>query len=173
MAQYQLKKEPFDDRYAVTRTYRFNGRRYKKQWHRKKSSEKKGHVRYSSGPRWTYAYLTNKPAYYYKFMAKIRPQAEDSILSSGYTVTQTWVALCKSWNGYIIAIKNFEMQDVKRYVGQIRKLQKELGLEQNKFDDFSQEELEEIDLEFDDQAEEERYRQAINSNYGSDFEPDS
>ena len=42
------------------------------------------------------------------------------------------------------------MQDVKRYVGQIRKLQKELGLEQTEFDDFSQEELEEIDLEFDD-----------------------
>ncbi|MGH9964586.1 MAG: hypothetical protein ACRD5E_07140 [Nitrososphaeraceae archaeon] len=162
-----MKKKFFDDRYAVTRTYRSNGRRYKKQWHRKKSSEKKGHVRYSSGPRWTYTYLPYKPAYYYKFMAKIRPQAEDNILSSGYTVSQTWVALCKSWNGYIIAKKNFEMQDVKRYVGQIRKLQKELGLEQIEFDDFSQEELEEIDLEFDDQAEEERYRQAIRSNYES------
>ena len=142
------------------------GRHYKKQWHRKKSSEKKGHVRYSSGPRWTYTYLPYKPAYYYKFIAKFRPQAED-ILSSGYTVSQTWVALCKSWNGYIIAKKNFEMQDVKRYVGQIRKLQKELGLEQTEFDDFSQEELEEIDVEFDDQAEEERYRQAIRSNYES------
>lgn len=85
-------------------------------------------------------------------MAKIRPQAEDNILSSGYTVSQTWVALCKSWNGYIIAKKNFEMQDVKRYVGQIRKLQKELGLERTEFDDFSQGELEEIDLGFDDQS---------------------
>jgi hypothetical protein len=91
----------------------------------------------------------------------------------GYTITQTRVALCKSWNGYIIAKKNFEMEEIKRYVGQIRKLQKALGLEQTEFDDFSQEELEEIDLEFDDEAIERRYRQAINSNYDSKFDPNS
>jgi hypothetical protein len=84
-------------------------------------------------------------------MAKIRPQPEDKILSSGYTVTQTWIALCKSWNGYIVAKKNFEIQDIKKFVGQIRKLQKQLGLEQTEFDDFSQEEIKEIDLEFDDE----------------------
>jgi hypothetical protein len=106
-------------------------------------------------------------------MAGSRPRSDDKILRSGYSVTQTWIALSKSWNGYIIAKKNFEMEEVKRYVGQIRKLQKELGLEQTKFDDFSEEELEGIDLEFDDQAEEERYRQAINFNYDSGFEPNS
>jgi hypothetical protein len=101
-------------------------------------------------------------------MAKIRPQPEDKILSSGYTVTQTWIALCKSWNGYIVAKKNFEIQDIKKFVGQIRKLQKQLGLEQTEFDDFSQEEIKEIDLEFDDEYKEEWYRQAIRSNYDSE-----
>lgn len=106
-------------------------------------------------------------------MAKIRPQSEDKILRDGYTVTQTWVALCKSWNGYIIAKKNFEMEEIKRYVGQIRKLQKALGLEQIEFDDFSQEELEEIDLEFDDEAIERRYGQSINPYYDSEFKSNS
>lgn len=44
------------------------------------------------------------------------------------------------------------MQDVKRYVGQIRKLQQELGLEQTAFSDFTHEELEEIDKEYDEDA---------------------
>ena len=101
-------------------------------------------------------------------MAKIRPQPEDKILSSGYTVTQTWIALCKSWNGYIVAKMNYEIQDIKRFIGQIRKLQKQLGLEQTEFDDFSQEEIMEIDSEFDDEAKEEWYRQAIRTNYDSD-----
>jgi hypothetical protein len=74
---------------------------------------------------------------------------DNNVLPSGYTVTQTWVALCKSWNGYIITKKNGEMQDVRKYIGQVRKLQKELGLEQTAFDDFSQEELGQIDLEND------------------------
>ncbi len=100
-------------------------------------------------------------------MAKIRPQPEDKMLSCGYTVTQTWIALCKSWNGYIVAKKNFEIQDIKKFVGQIRKLQKQLGLEQTEFDDFSQEEIKEIDLEFDDESKEEWYRQAIRTNYDS------
>jgi len=163
-----LKKRFFDNRYFVVRTYRSKGRRYNKEWLRKKANEKKGHVRYSSGPRWTYTYLPYKPAYYCKFMAKIRPQPEDKILSSGYTVTQTWIALCKSWNGYIVAKKNFEIQDIKKFVGQIRKLQKQLGLEQTEFDDFSQEEIKEIDLEFDDESKEEWYRQAIRTNYDSE-----
>jgi hypothetical protein len=168
-----LKKRFFDDRYFVVRTYRTNGRSYNKAWCRKKAIEKKGHARYSTGPRWRFTYLPYEPAYYYKFTPIIRPQVEDSILSNGHTVTQTWVAICKSWNGYIIAKKNFEMEEIRKYIGQIRKLQKELGLEQTKFDDFSEEELVEIDLEFDDQAEEERYRQAINFNYDSGFEPNS
>lgn len=113
----RLKKWSFDDNYFVTRTYRSNGRPYKKAWRRKKASEKKGHVRYSSGPRWRFTYLPYEPAYYYKSMVKIRPQSEDKILRDGYTITQTWVALCKSWNGYIIAKKNFEMEELKRYVG--------------------------------------------------------
>lgn len=39
-----------------------------------------------------------------------------------------------------------EMRD---YVGQIRRLQKDLGLEQTEFDGYSPEELAEIDLGFD------------------------
>jgi hypothetical protein len=101
-------------------------------------------------------------------MAKIRPQPEDKVLSGGYTVTQTWIALCKSWNDYIVAKKNFEIQDIKKFVGQIRKLQKRLGLKQTEFDDFSQEEIKEIDLEFDDESKEEWYRQTIRINYDSE-----
>lgn len=103
-----MKKRFFDDGYFVIRTYRSNGRAYKKAWRRKKASEKKGHVRYSSGPTCRFMYLPYEPAYYSKFMSKIRLQSADKILRGGYTITQTWVALCKSWNGYIIAKKNFE-----------------------------------------------------------------
>jgi hypothetical protein len=104
-------------------------------------------MRYSSGPKWRYRYLPTSPSYYYHLMPK-RLRNTDNILPSGYTVTQTWVALCKSWNGYIIAKQNGELENIKKYVGQIRKLQKELGLEQTEFDDFSQEELGEIDSDF-------------------------
>lgn len=39
--------------------------------------------------------------------------------------------------------------DMKQYVGQIRKLQKDLGLEQTEFNSYSPDELAEIDLGFD------------------------
>ena len=38
---------------------------------------------------------------------------------------------------------------MKQYIGQIRKLQKDLELEQTEFDGYSPAELAEIDLEFD------------------------
>ena len=47
-------------------------------------------------------------------------------------------------------------------------MQEQLGLEQTEFDDFSQEEIKEIDLEFDDESKEEWYRQAIRTNYDSE-----
>ena len=53
----------------------------------------------------------------------------DELLSSGYQVTQGWVALCKSWNGYLLAKRNGEREDMKQYAGQIRNIQREFRFE--------------------------------------------
>ena len=46
----------------------------------------------------------------------------EEVLSRGYQVTQGWVALCKSWNGYLLAKRNGEREDMKQYAGQIRNI---------------------------------------------------
>jgi hypothetical protein len=60
-----------------------------------------------------------------------------------------------------------ESKNIKKYEEEIRKLQEELGLDriELEFDNFSREEFLGIDIEFDDEAMEQRYRQAIRSNY--------
>lgn len=82
----------------------------------------------------------------------------DEILPDGYHVTQTWVALCKSWNGFLKSKRDGDHEYMKMYAGQIRKLQKNLGLEQSEFEeDFSREEILEIDREMDDDLRMQRY----------------
>jgi hypothetical protein len=63
-----------------------------------------------------------------------------------------------------------ESKNIKKYEEEIRKLQEELGLDriELEFDNFSREEFLGIDIEFDDEAMEQRYRQAIHSNYDED-----
>jgi hypothetical protein len=71
------------------------------------------------------------------------------MLPCGYSKNQTWIALCKSWDGFFLAKKEGDQVEMKQYIGQIRKLQKDLGLEQTEFDGFTPAELAEIDLGFD------------------------
>ena len=71
------------------------------------------------------------------------------MLPCGYSKNQTWIAICKSWNGFLLAKREGDHEDIKQYIGQIRKLQKDLELEQTEFDGYSPAELAEIDLEFD------------------------
>lgn len=142
--------KPRFDKYLVTRVYKNGRRRYRKKWYRKKAKDKRGFMRYSSGPKWTNQFDPEKPAYWRTWQSKNwREPKPDEMLPSGFTVNQTWVALCKSWNGFLIAKTEFNYDDMRQYIGQIRKLQKDLGLEQTEFDGYSPAELAKIDLEND------------------------
>ena len=96
-------------KYLVTRVYRYGRRRYKKKWYRKKSRDKRGFVRYSSGIKWAGKYDPYKPAFWRTYqvdLSKDRKYDRDQeILSNGYTVTDNWIALCKSWDGFLLAEK--------------------------------------------------------------------
>lgn len=107
-------------------------------------------MRYSTGPKWAGQYDYDKPAFWRKGQPELKHLfREDEILPSGYSKNQTWVSLCKSWNGFMNAQREGDRAEMRQYVGQIRKLQKDLGLEQTQFDGYTPEELAEIDLEFD------------------------
>ena len=56
----------------------------------------------------------------------------DSLMPK-YTKAQTWGALRKAWKGYKIAKAQNDVEKMRLYAERIRKLQKELGLEQSKF----------------------------------------
>lgn len=75
----------------------------------------------------------------------------------GYTRNQTWIALCKSWNGFLLAKRECDYDDMRIYIGQIRKLQKDLCLEQTEFEGYLPAELANIDLENDEEYIMERY----------------
>jgi hypothetical protein len=107
-------------------------------------------MRYSSGPKWTGQYDPEKPVYWRTWQSKSwREPKPDEMLPSGYTRNQTWIALCKSRNGFQLAKRECDHEEMKRYVGQIRKLQKDLGLELTEFDGYSPAEFAKIDLEND------------------------
>jgi hypothetical protein len=137
--------------HLVTRVYKYGRRRYKKRWYRKKSKDKRGFMRYSSGTKWGGQFDPYKPAFWRTYQSehwkKLNP---DNLLPSGYTRNQTWIALSKSWNGFLLAKRECDHADLRKYIGQIRKLQKELGLKQTEFEGYSPAELAEIDLQFDD-----------------------
>lgn len=146
------------EKYFVIRTYKYGRRRYRKKWYRKKAKDKRGFMRYSSSSKWAGQYDPEKPAFWRTWQPEYWQELNpDVILSSGYTRNQIWIALCRSWNGFLLAKRECDHSDMRRFIGQIRKLQKELGLEQSEFDGFSQEELGEIDLENDEDFLMERY----------------
>lgn len=138
------------DKYLVSRTYKNSHRRYSKKWYRKKAKDKRGFMRYSSGPKWAGQYDPERPAFWRTWQSENWHEPKtDGMLPSGYTKSQTWIALCKSWNGFQLAKRECDHADMKQYLGQIRMLQKDLGLKQTEFDGYSPAELAEIDLEFD------------------------
>jgi hypothetical protein len=142
-----LKKFSWD-KHVVTRTYRYGKCRQAKTWWRKKSSERKGFMRYSSGPKWSGQYDYEKPAFWRTWQPELKHQfREDELRASGYSKNQAWISLCKSWNGFLIAKRECDHADMRQYAGQIRKLQKDLGLEQTEFEGYSPAELANIDLE--------------------------
>jgi hypothetical protein len=153
-----LKRRRFYEKYFVEKVYRNGSRPYKKRWRRKRANEKKGFMRYSTGLKWRGKYDPYKPAfwrtYQTEYWKKVNP---DEILPSGYTRNQTWIALCKSWNGFLMAKRDCDPSDMKQYIGQIRKLQKELGLRQTEFEGYSPAELASIDLENDEDFWMEKY----------------
>jgi hypothetical protein len=131
------------------RTYSYGKKRHTREWYNKHAREKKGHMRYSSGPRWTGVFLPEHPNFYRRFMPE-RLYNPDELTSDGYTVTQTWVALCKCWNRFILAKQEYDNEGIRTYVGRIGKLQKSLGLKQTEFDGYLPAELANIDLENED-----------------------
>lgn len=112
-------------------------------------------MRYSSGLKWVGQHKLWTPAMERRF-APLNLKDPDEILPDGYHVTQTWVALCKSWNGFFWAKREGDHEYMKQYAIRIRKLQKNLGLVQSEFEeDFTPEELENSEEE---QNEEDRFR---------------
>jgi hypothetical protein len=85
----------------------------------------------------------------------------DDLLPSGYTRIQTYIALCKSWNGFLLAKREGDHENMKQYAMQIRKLQKELGLPQSDFDIFTPEEMQWMERESDDTLNELRYAMSV------------
>lgn len=83
------------------------------------------------------------------------------MLSSGYTKNQAWIALCKSWNGFLLAKREGDHEDMKQYAMQIRTLQKDLNLPQSQFDMFTSEEMEWMERESDVAAKEEWYATSV------------
>lgn len=110
-------------------------------------------MRYSSGRKWSGQFDPQKPAFWRSYMDKRWRYVEsEKLLKSGYTPTQTWIALCKSWNGFLLAKREGAHDNMRQYAGQIRKLQEDLNLEKTEFEDFTPEELQEIDKEHDEEA---------------------
>lgn len=137
---------------AFVGLYRRKNRRrpYRKRWYRKKAKDKKGFARYSTGPKWLGQSDPYRPAFWRSYQdRKWHNYGQDELLPSGYTPNQTWIALCKSWNGFLLAKRECDPVDMRQYIGQIRKLQKDLGLEQSEFDGYTPAELANIDLEND------------------------
>lgn len=83
------------------------------------------------------------------------------MLPSGYTRNQTWIALCKSWNGFLLAQREDDHENMKQFAMQIRSLQKELGLPQYEFDMFTTEEMEWMERESDQEAKELWYATSV------------
>lgn len=94
-------------------------------------------------------FIPGTPAFYNRYVRK-RVENTDDTLSDGYTTTQTWVILCKCWNGFILAKQEYDNEGMRTYIGLIRKLQKSLGLKQTEFDGYLPAELANIDLENED-----------------------
>lgn len=59
----------------------------------------------------------------YETPAQIEPAA------GSYSVAQRWGALRKSWKGYVIALRNSDVEKAKMYAERINRIQKSLGLE--------------------------------------------
>jgi hypothetical protein len=147
--------------------YRNNKRRrpYRKQWVRKKALDKKGFTRYSTGPKWSGQYFAEKPAFWrthqVNWTEKYRDKCE--LLSNGYSVHENWIALCKSWNGFLLAKREGNHENMKQYAMQIRSIQKALGLPQTQFDMFTPEEMEWMERESDDTVNEFRYARTLDA----------
>lgn len=115
-------------------------------------------MRYSTGPKWSGKYFPEKPAFWPSWQTENWHEPRpDEILPSGYTKNQTWIALCKPWNGFLLAKRELDHADMRQFIGQIRKLQKELDLEQSEFDGYSHAELASVDLENDEDFWMDRY----------------
>jgi hypothetical protein len=148
------------DEHQQIRIYRYGKRRCLKKWNNKSTNEKKGHMRYSSGSRWVRQFVPGTPAFYNRYKRK-KVLPTDETLSDGFTATQTWIALCKCWTGYILSKHEYDSEGMRMYIGRIRKLQKSLGLEQTEFYGYSPAELAKIDLENDEEYLMERYEAVV------------
>ena len=57
----------------------------------------------------------------------------DRILPSGFFESQMWGALHKCWIGFVIAKEKWEMDKLEMYAKRIQYIQKDLGIENNRF----------------------------------------
>jgi hypothetical protein len=154
----------FNDKFPPVELYRRKKTRrtYKKRWLRKKTKDKKGFTRYSTGPKWAGQYDFEKPAFWRTWQPElIKKFRDDEMLPCGYSKNQTWIALCKSWNGFLFAKRGDNHEDMKQYAMQIRSLQNDFGFPKSHFDMFTPEEMEWMDRESDVEAKEKWYASCV------------
>ncbi|MGH9974998.1 MAG: hypothetical protein ACRD8Z_04070 [Nitrososphaeraceae archaeon] len=73
-------------------------------------------LRYSTGPKWSGQYDPYKPAFWRTYQPGIYKQrSDDELLPSGYGRTETWITLCKSWNGFLLAKREGDRENMKQY----------------------------------------------------------
>jgi isopentenyldiphosphate isomerase len=68
---------------------------------------------------------------------EIRMSSENrksSVLPCGYTIAESWAALRKSWLAFNIAKSNNDFDRMSKYAGIIRKVQREMGIQETSFD---------------------------------------
>jgi hypothetical protein len=145
--------------------YRNKNRRrpYRKRWVRKKASDKKGFTRYSTGLKWSGQYFPENPAFWRTHQVNWTEKYRDKheLLSNGYSVHDNWIALCKSWNGFLIGKREDDYEKMMRYATQIRTLQKVLKLPLTEFNMFTPEEMIEIEQNSDLDSNESRYATTV------------
>ena len=61
-------------------------------------------------------------------------ERKNTMLPCGYTVAQSWAAVRKAWLGFIISRNNQNFDLMSKYASIIRKVQRQLGVQQTDFD---------------------------------------
>ena len=128
----------------------------------KKDSEKKGFTRYSTGPKWSGRYFAENPAFWRTYQVNWTEKYRDKheLLPNGYSVHGKVLPICKSWNGFLLAKRKEDEDEMKIFAMQIRNIKRALKLpdaEDTFSNIYTREELTQMDIDSDETLDELRY----------------